>query len=117
VTAQLRIPEDGAEGVIISQGGAFGGWCLYAKSGKPTYHYNFLGLQRFTIEGNSRLPAEDHQLRIEFAHDGGGLGKGGTATLYLDGDRIGHGRVEATVPIIFSGDETCDVGSDTASPV
>ncbi|MGW5239253.1 arylsulfatase [Monashia sp. NPDC004114] len=117
VTAQLQIPEGGAEGVVISQGGAFGGWSLYVKSGKPTYHYNFLGLHRFTIEAGTQIPAGDHQLRMEFTYDGGGLGKGGTVTLYVDGDRIGDGRVEATVPIIFSGDETCDVGSDTASPV
>jgi arylsulfatase len=117
VTAQVRIPDGRAEGVIISQGGAFAGWSLFAKGGKPKYVYNFLGLQHFTVEGDSEIPAGEHQVRMEFAYDGGGLAKGGTVTLYLDGDQIGEGRVEATIPMIFSGDETCDVGSDTASPV
>jgi hypothetical protein len=103
--------------VILAQGGAFAGWSLYLRDGKPTYHYNFLGLHRFTIEGDTEVPSGQHQVRMEFAYDGGGLAKGGTVTLYLDGERIGEGRVEATVPMMFSGDETCDLGSDTASPV
>jgi arylsulfatase len=116
VTAQVEVP-DGAGGVIISQGGAFAGWSLYLTDGVPRYCYNFLGLQRFTIEGNTPVPGGKHRVRMEFTYDGGGLAKGGTVTLYLDGDNIGEGRVEATVPMVFSGDETCDVGSDTASPV
>ena len=111
------MPEGGAEGVIIAQGGAFAGWSLYAKSGRPTYCYNLLGLQRFKIEGDAAIPAGTHQVRMEFAYDGGGLAKGGTVTLYVDGDKVGEGRVEATVPMIFSADETADVGRDTASPV
>ncbi len=117
VTAQLVVPDGGAEGVIVSQGGAFAGWSLYLKDGRPKYVYNFLGLQHFAVEGDGEVPPGSHQLRMEFAYDGGGLAKGGTVTLYLDGDRVAGGRVEATVPLIFSGDETCDVGSDTASPV
>jgi arylsulfatase A-like enzyme len=117
VSAQLQVPEGGAEGVIVSQGGAFAGWSLYLKSGKPKYAYNFLGLERFVIEGDSEVSAGEHQVRMEFTYDGGGLAKGGTVTLYVDGDKVGEGRVEATVPLIFSADETCDVGSDTASPV
>ena len=117
VTAQLTVPDGGAEGVIISQGGAFAGWSLHVKNGNPRYSYNLLGVQMFTIDGDSPIPPGDHQLRMEFAYDGGGMAKGGTATLYLDGTQVGQGRVEATVPIIFSGDETCDIGSDTASPV
>ena len=87
VTAQLDVPEAGAGGVIIAQGGSFGGWSLYAKDGRPTYCYNLLGLQRFKIEGDRAIPPGEHQVRMEFAYDGGGLGKGGTATLYIDGDR------------------------------
>ena len=86
VTAQLDVPETGADGVIIAQGGSFGGWSLYAKDGRPTYCYNLLGLQRFKIEGDRAIPPGEHQVRMEFAYDGGGLGKGGTATLYIDGD-------------------------------
>ena len=117
VTAEVVVPESGAEGVIIAQGGAFAGWSLYAKDGRPTYCYNLLGLQRFKIEADAAIPPGTHQVRMEFAYDGGGPAKGGTVTLYLDGDKTGEGRVEATVPLIFSADETADVGRDTASPV
>ena len=117
VTAEIVVPEDGAQGVIIAQGGAFAGWSLYAKAGKPAYCYNLLGLQRFKIEGDAALPPGTHQVRMEFVYDGGGLAKGGTVTLYVDGAQVGEGRVEGTVPMIFSGDETTDVGSDNATPV
>jgi arylsulfatase A-like enzyme len=117
VTAEIVVPETGADGVILAQGGAFGGWSLYAKDGRPTYCYNLLGLQRFKIAADATIPPGTHQVRMEFGYDGGGPGKGGTVTLYLDGDQCGEGRVEATVPLIFSADETADVGRDTASPV
>jgi arylsulfatase A-like enzyme len=117
VTAEIEVPETGAEGVILAQGGAFAGWSLYTKDGRPKYCYNLLGLQHFTVEGDETVPTGTHQVRMEFAYDGGGLAKGGTVTLYLDGAKVGEGRVEATVPMIFSGDETADVGRDTGSPV
>jgi len=117
VTASVVVPEDGARGVVVAQGGAFGGWSLYAKDGRPAYCYNLFGLQRFTVVGDAAIPPGSHQVRMEFAYDGGGLGKGGTATLYLDGAQVGEGRVEATVPMVFSADETTDVGSDSATPV
>jgi arylsulfatase A-like enzyme len=117
VTAEVVVPEVGAEGAIISQGGAYAGWSLYAKDGKPKYCYNLFGVQRFYVEGQAPIPAGTHQVRIEFAYDGGGLGKGGDVSLYVDGEQVGEGRVGGTVPMIFSGDETCDVGSDTASAV
>jgi arylsulfatase len=117
VTAEIVVPEAGAEGVILAQGGAFAGWSLYTKDGRPKYCYNLLGLQRFKIDGDATIPPGTHQVRMEFAYDGGGPAKGGTVTLYLDGDQVGEGRVEATVPLIFSADETADVGRDTASPV
>jgi arylsulfatase A-like enzyme len=117
VTAQLQVPPVGAEGVIVSQGGEFAGWSLYVKNGRPKYCYNLFGLQRFYVEGGTEIPPGAHQVRMEFAYDRGGLAKGGTVTLYLDGEKTGGGRVEGTVPMLFSGDETCDVGSDTASPV
>ncbi len=117
VTAEVVVPESGAEGVIIAQGGAFAGWSLYAKDGKPRYCYNLLGLQRFTIGSDAAIPAGTHQVRMEFAYDGGGLAKGGTVALYVDGTWVGEGRVEGTVPMVFSADETADIGRDTASPV
>ena len=117
VTAQLLVPEGGANGVIVAQGGAFGGWALYLHEGRPAYCYNLFGLRRFTVRGDAPLAAGGHQVRVEFAYDGGGLGKGGTATLYVDGAPAGEGRIDATVPMVFSADETTDVGSDSATPV
>jgi arylsulfatase A-like enzyme len=119
VTAQVVVPPEGANGVIVAQGGAFGGWSLYAKDGRPAYCYNLFGLQRFKVDGNGNgaLSPGEHQVRMEFAYDGGGLAKGGTVTLYVDGDEVGKGHVDATVPMAFSADETTDVGSDSATPV
>jgi arylsulfatase len=117
VTAAVQVPDAGADGVIVSQGGAFAGWSLYAKAGRLKYAYNFLGLKQFAVEGSSPIPAGEHQVRMEFAYDGGGLAKGGTVTLFVDGGKVGEGRVDATVPMIYSADETCDLGSDTGSPV
>jgi arylsulfatase len=117
VTAEVVVPDTGAAGVIVAQGGAFGGWSLYMKDGKPAYCYNLFGLQLFKVYGEEALSAGDHQVRLEFDYDGGGLGKGGTAKLYLDGNKVGEGRVDATVPMLFSADETTDVGSDSGTPV
>ena len=117
VTAQLEVPANGADGVIVAQGGAFGGWSLYAHDGCLAYCYNLFGVQRFKVYSATQIPEGEHQVRAEFAYDGGGLAKGGTVSLYLDGEEVGDGRVEATQPMIFSGDETTDVGSDTATPV
>ncbi|HEY1317340.1 MAG TPA: arylsulfatase [Gaiella sp.] len=117
VTAEVTVADEGADGVIISQGGAYAGWSLYLDGGRPTYCYNLFGLQQFHVRGDAAVSAGTHQVRMEFGYDGGGLGKGGTVTLYVDGAKCGEGRVEGTVPMVFSADETCDVGSDTASPV
>ncbi len=117
ITAQVDVPAGGASGVIIAQGGAFGGFALYAKDGKPAYCYNLFGIQRFKVYGSDPIPAGERQVRMEFAYDGGGLGKGGDVTLFVDGEEVGKGRVEATVPMVFSADETTDVGGDTATPV
>jgi arylsulfatase len=117
VTAQLVVPDAGADGVILSQGGRFGGWSLYTKGGKLKFCYNFAALERYYAEGQNTLSAGKHQVRAQFAYDGGGLGKGGTVSLYIDGDKVGEGRVDKTQPFIFSGDETMDVGYDTGTPV
>jgi arylsulfatase len=118
VSAQIVVPRGGARGVMIAQGGAFGGWSLYAKDGgRPAYCYNLFGLRRFTVEGESPIPPGEHQVRMEFTYDGGGLGKGGTVALYVDGSKAGEGRVDATQPMAFSADETTDIGSDSATPV
>jgi arylsulfatase len=117
VTAQFAVPDGGARGVLIAQGGSFGGWVLYLNEGRPKYVYNLLGMTRFSVEGEDPVPAGEHQLRMEFDYDGGGLGKGGNATLYLDGNQIAQGRVENTIPMLFSIDDTADVGEDSGTTV
>jgi arylsulfatase len=117
ITTEIVVPKEGAQGTIVAQGGAFGGWSIYAKDGVPAHCYNLFGLRQFKVYGKDKLTPGDHQLRVEFAYDGGGLGKGGKYTLYVDGTEVGNGRVDATVPLVFSADETTDVGNDSATPV
>jgi len=117
LTAEIVVPEGAASGVIVAQGGAFGGFSLYAHEGKLAYCYNLFGLQRYKVYGREPMPTGEHQVRMEFTYDGGGLGKGGSVDLFLDGDKVGEGRVESTVPMVFSGDETTDVGTDGGTPV
>jgi arylsulfatase A-like enzyme len=117
VTAEIVVPKSGAKGVIIAQGGRFNGWSLYAKDGKLKYCYNLLGIKQFYAESSQPIPSGQHQVRMEFKYDGGGLAKGGNALLYFDGKKVGEGRVDMTVPMAFSADETCDVGKGTGSAV
>jgi arylsulfatase len=117
VTAEVVVPEGGAEGVIIAQGGKFGGWSFYTKGGKAKFAYNVLGIHEFRAEAEQPLPAGKHQVRMEFAYDGGGLAKGGNVTLRYDGGKVGEGRVQFTQAMIFSADETTDVGHETGTPV
>jgi arylsulfatase len=117
VTAQVEVPDGGATGVIIAQGGRFGGWSFYAKDGRAAFVYNVLGIQEFSIEADEAIPSGSHQVRVEFDYDGGGLAKGGDVTLYYDGAAAGTGRVEATQPMIFSADETTDIGYESGTTV
>ena len=116
VTADVVLPAK-SNGVIIAQGGEFGGWSLYVKEGKLKYAYNLFGVRLFTTEATSTLPAGQHQVRVEFAYAGGGLAKGGNITLFVDGQKVGEGQLPATQPLIFSADETLDVGNETGSTV
>ena len=117
VTAEIVVPESGAQGVIIAQGGNIGGWSLYVKDGKLRYCYNFLGITYSYVESRNVLPAGDHQVRMEFAYEGGGPGKGGVVSLFVDGKEVGSGRVAMTAAMVFSADDGCDVGRDSGSPV
>jgi len=117
ITAEVVVPEAGAEGVILAIGGLTGGLSLYTKGGKPKFCYNFHGIKYFFIEGTQAIPAGKHQVRMEFAYDGGGLAKGGTVSLFTDGQKVGEGRVEMTHPFAYSADETVDVGMEAGSPV
>ncbi len=117
VTAEIDVPEAGVEGVIMAQGGRFGGWCVYAKDGRAKFVYNVLGIHEFATEAETSIPSGTHQVRMEFAYDGGGLAKGGDVTLYYDGTAVGTGRVGATQPMIFSADETTDIGYESGTTV
>ncbi len=117
ITADVEIPEGGANGVILAQGGRFGGWSLYLKDGKPTYCYNFLGLQEFKVSAPEALAAGKTTVRMNFDYDGGGIGKGGTASILVNGQNVASGRIEHTQGMIFSADETAGVGMDDATPV
>ncbi len=117
ITADVEVSDDGGHGSILVQGGRFGGWALYVKHGVPAYDYNFLGLQRTSIVSSKKLSPGKSRIRFEFAYDGGGLGKGGTGRLFVNDERVAEGRIEHTQGIIFSADETADVGIDLGTPV
>jgi arylsulfatase A-like enzyme len=117
VTAEIVVPEGGVHGTIVAQGGRFGGWALYALDGALCFCYNTLGVDWYPTRSAHRIPVGTHQVRSEFSYDGGGLGKGGGVSLLVDGEEVAAGRVEQTHPFIFSGDETTDVGAETATTV
>ncbi len=118
ITAEVEVPEGTvAHGTLLAQGGRFGGWSLYVKDGIPGYHYNYVAMEQTTIAGAEKLPAGRHTIRFEFAYDGGGPGKGGAGTLFVDGRQVAEGRIPHTQAMVFSADETADVGIDLATPV
>jgi len=117
VVADIDVPDGGGNGTVIAQGGRFGGWSLYVKDGVPAYDYNFLGLQRTSIAGTRKLPAGKAVLRFDFDYDGGGPGKGGKGTLFVNDEKVAEGRIEHTQAGVFSADETADVGIDLGTPV
>ncbi len=117
VTAEIEVPKSGAQGVIIAQGANIGGWSLYANKGKLKYCYNLAGVKQFFVEAADALPAGNHQVRMEFAYAGGGLGKGGKVTLFVNGKPVGEGVIPMTQAMIFSADDGLDVGEDSGAPV
>jgi arylsulfatase len=117
ITAEVEVPEGGGNGTILVQGGRFGGWELYVKDGVPAYCYNFLGLERTTIAAAKPLAPGKSTIRFEFAYDGGGMAKGGTGTLFVNDQKVAEGRIEHTQPLMFSADDTADVGIDLGTPV
>lgn len=117
VTAEIVVSEKTAEGVIISQGASTGGWSLYAKDGKLKYCYNWGGFEHYFVESDKVLSAGPHQVRMEFAYAGGGFGKGGTATLFIDGEKTGEGEIGNTMAFVYSLDDGCDIGEDSGAPV
>jgi arylsulfatase A-like enzyme len=116
VTAEVEVKAD-TTGIIITQGGLFGGWGLYLEKGKPVFHYNFLDVAHYEVAGSNVLAPGRHSLKMDFVYDGGGIGKGGAATLFVDGTEIAKGRIERTIPIRIALDEGLDVGEDSGTPV
>lgn len=117
ITADVEIPEGGANGVLIAQGGRFGGWSFYLKDGKPVYSYNFVGLEEYKVAASKAIKPGKATIRMNFDYDGGGVGKGGIATILVNGEKAASGRIERTQAMIFSADETAGVGKDDATPV
>jgi arylsulfatase len=115
ITADVDVPANGS-GVLIAQGGDFGGWTFYMKDGKPSYTYNWLGLEQFNITTKQKVAAGKHTLKFDFAYDGG-RGAGGTGSIFLDDKKIGEGKIAKTQSYMFGMDETADVGVDQNTPV
>ena len=119
ITAEVEIPEGGAEGMIVTEGGRFGGYGLFLSKGelgfgrgKVVFLYNLLDLKRTMWEG-PELEAGKHTIVFDFKSEGPGLGKGGTGVLYVDGNEVARNSMEHTTPITFPEDETFDIGKDT----
>ena len=117
ITAEVEIPEGGAEGVILAQGGRFAGWSLYMKDGKVSYVHNWVGLEHYTVTAPEPVAAGKATIRYEFAYAGGKPGSGGTGTIFVNGEKVAEGQIANTTPFLFSADETADVGTDGATPV
>jgi arylsulfatase len=117
ITATFDVPATGADGVILAQGGRFSGWSLYVKNGRPAYAYNWLGRAQYRIGGTDPLQPGSVTLRYDFTYDGGGRGKGGSGALFVNGRKVAEGRIERTIPNVFSPDEGATVGVDDETAV
>jgi arylsulfatase len=119
VTAEVEVPDSGASGVLVTQGGRFGGWGLLLLDGKPMFVHAFSNQaqHKYRVAADQKLGPGTHTVRFDFQYDGGGVGKGGTGTLLVDGQQVAQGHIERTIRFRFSLDETFDVGEDTGTPV
>jgi arylsulfatase A-like enzyme len=117
ITAQIDVPDDKAQGMIVTHGGLEGGYGLYLRDGKPTFVYNFLSVERFTFVAKNPLPKGKSTLVVDFKYDGGGMGKGGSLTLSANGTTVAEGRLEKTIPMQMSLGEGLDIGMDVGSGV
>jgi len=116
ITATIEVPQGGADGVLVAEGGAAGGYTLYVKDGKPVYEYNYFAHERYKVAGSETLPPGPARIRLEFKYDGNGFGRGGTASLFVNDRKVCEGRIDKTCPSRF-GAESFDVGMDAGSPV
>jgi len=113
----VDIPQNGAEGVLMTQGGRFAGLGLYLLQGRPVFHYNLAGVKRYNVAGEDKLTPGRHVVTVDFNYDGGGVGKGGEATLTVDGKKVASEHLPQTIPFRMSLDETLDIGEDTGTPI
>ena len=116
LTAAVDVKAD-TTGMIITQGGLFGGWALYLDQGRPVFHYNFVDVVHYEVASKTALAPGQHTIKMDFTYDGGGIGKGGTAVVSVDGKEVAKGRLEHTIPIRVALDETLDVGEDCGTPI
>ncbi|MGL3805748.1 arylsulfatase [Paeniglutamicibacter sp. R2-26] len=117
VTAGVTVADESAQGAIIAQGGGFGGWSFYFVDGLLTYAHNFVGMEIMSVRSDTPIERGNHVVEMTFEYDGGGAGRGGNVQLRCDGQVVGSGRIEKTVPALFSFDEGLDVGLDSLDPV
>lgn len=117
ITAEVDIPAKGAEGVLVAQAGRFGGWSFYFENGKPQFTYNFLGLNEYTVKSETKVAPGKAKVCFEFAYDGGGAGKGGTGTIFVNDKKVGEGKIARTQANFFSADEGADIGMDLGTSV
>ena len=117
ISAVVDIPEGGAEGLLMTQGGRFAGVGLYLLEGRPVFHYNLAGVERYTVAGKDKIPPGRHVVTLDFNYDGGGVGKGGQATLTVDGNKVASEHLPQTIAYRMSLDETLDIGEDTGTPI
>ncbi len=116
ITADVQL-NGNDKGIILTQGGKFGGWALYMDNGKPAYIYNWFGLESYTVTSPNAIDKKNAEIKLVFDYEGGGTGKGGIATIFVDGEKMAEGRIDKTQPAVFSADETADVGKDDATQV
>ncbi|MCJ7753760.1 MAG: sulfatase-like hydrolase/transferase, partial [Thermoanaerobaculales bacterium] len=118
IVAEVETGDKPANGVIVAQGGRFGGWSLHVKDGTPVYTYNYVGIDVTDVAATAKLPKGKSTVKMDFAYDGGDTpGAGGTATLFIDGKSVGSGKIAATQFSVFSADEGAGVGVDGETPV
>jgi hypothetical protein len=117
ITAEIDVPHGGGSGVVVTEGGRWGGYGLYLLKGKPVFTYNLLDMARFRWAGAQALAAGKHSIVFDFIYDGPGLGKGGTGVLKVDGKEVANNKIPHTIPFLTVGDETFDIGADTRTSV
>jgi hypothetical protein len=117
ITASLDVAKGKTDGVVIAQGGRFAGWSLYVKGGKPSFAYNWVAKETYTVASKKALPVGKVDVKLEFQYAGGDPGSGGVAILSVAGTEVARGDIAHTCGMIFSADESADVGMDTGTAV